>query len=124
MDPKDKRKLVRSLCYLDVHDQKTGEVIGNANDIHHEGIRLVSKAELPLFEELEINVKSPDRNDSIHLVVKGVWNQAHEEPVHYNTGCQIINTNPEITHAINELIKSLTTRKKNTYSPFEPTATA
>ena len=124
MEPKDKRKLVRSLCYLDVHDQRTGEVIGNANDIHQEGLRLVSKVELPLFEELAISVLSPDNNDSIHLVVKGVWNQAHEEPVHYNTGCQIINANPEIVHAINELIKSLTKRKKPIYSSFEPTASA
>ena len=103
----DKRQLKRSLCYLDVHEETTGKLIGNANDIHHEGLRLISKSEVPLFEELSICVKTPGTDTSIHLVIKGVWNQAHVEPVHYNTGCLIINPSPETIHAINELVKSL-----------------
>ena len=124
MGLEDKRQLKRSLCYFDVHEETTGKIIGNAYDIHHEGFGLISKSEVPLFEELSICVKTQGTDASIQLVIKGIWNRVHEEPVHYNTGCRIINPPPETIHAINELVKSLTKRTGRPVKFSAPVASA
>jgi hypothetical protein len=54
------------LCYLDVFDQKTGDLIGNANDISHQGLNLITKEELPLLNDLSIWVEDPRTMEGFH----------------------------------------------------------
>ena len=98
--PEDKRKHQRSLCYLKVIKEGTGEYIGHVDDIHHEGLSLVSEGEIPLHDNLSICVETLEEDVKISLVVKGVWNQKNEEPDHYITGCQIINPSSEAIDSI------------------------
>jgi hypothetical protein len=112
----DKRKLERSLCYLKAIKEDTGEHIGHVGDIHHEGLNLVSKNEIPLHDDLSICVETLVEEVIISLVVKGVWNQTNEEPKHYRTGCQIIDPSSEIVEAIYELVETL---KKGGRNPFK-----
>ena len=93
----DRRNLDRMLCYLDVFDQTTGDLIGNANDIHHEGLNLISKEELPLLNNLSIWVEDLRDNVRIPLVIEGVWNQMEKNPVYFSTGNLSNYVNSQIT---------------------------
>ena len=112
----DKRRQQRSLCYLNVIEEETGNHIGHVGDIHHEGLNLVSEDELSLHNNLSICVETLEEEIKISLVIKGVWNQMNEEPNHYKTGCQIINPSSETIDAIHKLIEAL---KKGGRNPFK-----
>ncbi len=102
----ERRKQKRSLCIIDVFDQTTGEIIGNAVDIHHEGLNLISKDKMPLLSDLSIYLEDPVNEITIPLIIKGVWNQVNKDPVYYNTGCQIVDPSPEIICSINDLLEN------------------
>ena len=77
----DKRRQQRSLCYLNVIEEETGNHIGHVGDIHHEGLNLVSEDELSLHNNLSICEETLEEEIKISLVIKGVWNQMNEEPI-------------------------------------------
>ncbi len=108
----DRRNLDRMLCYLDVFDQTTGDLIGNANDIHHEGLNLISKEELPLLNELSIWVEDPRDNVRIPLVIEGVWNQMEKNPVYYSTGCKVHISASVDSHTLNGFIEKIKNKVK------------
>ena len=116
----EKRKLKRSLCYLKAMEHETGDLIGHVGDIHHEGLNLVTKREVPLSSDLSIMVEEPESDQRISLVIKGVWNQRHDEPVHFRTGCQIINPSQETIDAINKLIELFQSGTKRRYYAIPP----
>ena len=103
----DKRNLERMLCYLDVFDQTTGDLIGNANDIHLQGLNLISKEELPLLENLSIWVEDPRDNVRIPLVIEGVWNQMEIDPVYYSTGCRVHMSASVDSRTLSEFIEKI-----------------
>ena len=67
----DKRRQQRSLCYLKVIEEETGDHIGHVGDIHHEGLNLVSEDELSLHNNLSICVETLEEEIKISLVIKG-----------------------------------------------------
>ncbi len=114
----NRRKLDRMLCYLDVFDQATGDLIGNANDIHHEGLNLITKEEFPLLNDLSIWVEDPRDNVRIPLVVEGVWNQMENDPVYYSTGCKVHISASVDSHTLKEFIEKI---KNNVKKKFKLT---
>jgi hypothetical protein len=118
----EKRKFERTLCYLKAIKDDTGEHIGHVGDIHHEGLNLVSKDEIPLNDDLSICLETLEEEVKIPLVVKGVWNQMHEEPKHYKTGCQVINPSSEAIDAIYNLVEALNKGGRNPFKYNEPMA--
>jgi len=102
---KERRKHKRSLCLIDVFNQRTSDLIGHVGDIHHEGLNLISKDKIPLFSDLSILLKDPVNKITIPLIIKGLWNRMNENPVYYNTGCQIDEPSPELLCSINDMLE-------------------
>lgn len=117
---KEKRKFKRSLCYLKATAHETGDLIGHVGDITHEGLNLVSKRELPLSSNLAIQVEEPESDQTISLIIKGIWNQRNDEPLHFRTGCQILSPSPETIEAINKLIELFHSGSKKRYYAIPP----
>jgi hypothetical protein len=114
----DKRKLERRICYLDAYEQATDDLIGNASNIHPEGLMLISKAEIPLFKDLSISLVVPGYEESkIQLVINGVWNREYKYPEldFFNTGCRLIEPTPEVISALNNLYVALGKGAKSPY---------
>jgi hypothetical protein len=104
----EKRRLKRSLCYLDVIEQTSGNFMGTATNIHHEGMMLVSMFQPALFLDVPIWVEDPNIKDKIPLVINGIWSQMNMHPVSYYTGCRIVDPSPEAICEINGLIEEIT----------------
>jgi hypothetical protein len=111
----ERRKLDRSLCYLDVIEPTTKQLIGHAGDISREGLNLVTKLEIPLSEDLLVNVGFPGNEASVSLVLRSIWSELNKDPVYYKTGCQIIEPSSETIHLLNELVGSLIKGVKRTF---------
>ena len=112
----ERRKLGRSLCYLDIIDPATGKLLGNANDINHGGLMLISKDEIPLQTDIPVCVDIPNNDVRIQLVINGVWNQINRNPDFYNTGCRIVSAS---TESINAIISFYETLKKSTRNAYK-----
>jgi hypothetical protein len=111
----DRRQLERKLCYLDVFDQATGDLIGNANDIHHGGLNLITKSELKLLKDLSIWIEDPRDNARIPLVIEGIWSKIEKDPVYYSTGCKIHITASVESYALNEFIEKINNNVKKKF---------
>jgi hypothetical protein len=117
----DRRELERMLCYIDVFDQASGDLIGSANDIHQAGLNLITKEELPLLNDLSIWIEYPGDNVRIPLVIEGVWNQMQKHPVYYSTGCKVQISASMNNHILNEFIvkiKNITKNKSKLFSSY------
>lgn len=120
----ERRKLERSLCYLDVIDEVTGKLVGNANDINLGGLMLISKDEIPLQTDIPVCVDIPNNDVRIQLVINGVWNQINRNPDFYNTGCRIVSASTESINAIIEFYETLKKRTRNAYKFIYHSASA
>ncbi len=107
---KEKRKIIRSIHYINVIEQTTGKLIGHTGDIHYSGMLLVSTLEIPLLVDIPVWLEIPGDEgfeNRVPLVISGIWNQMNISPVFYNTGCWIINPSHKVISAIEKLIKEL-----------------
>ncbi len=104
------RKLKRFILYLNVIEQATGKLLGYTGNIHHQGLMLVSKHEIPLITDIPVLVQIPGEEgieSEIPLIINGIWNQLNRNPHFYNTGCQVVDPSSEVIDAINELAKEM-----------------
>jgi hypothetical protein len=104
------RKLKRFILYLNIIERTSGKLLGYTGNIHHQGLMLVSKHEIPLIIDIPVLVQVPGEEgikSEIPLIINGIWNQMNMNPHFYNTGCQIVDPSSEVIDAIDELAKEM-----------------
>jgi hypothetical protein len=111
----ERRKIERSLCYLDVIEPTTRQLIGHAGDINCEGLNLITKSKIPLSEDLLICVEFPGNDTCVSLVLRSIWSELYQEPFFYKTGCQIIEPSSETIRLLNQLVGSLVKGVKRSF---------
>ncbi len=104
----ERREYKRLIRYLNVIEQTTGKLIGRIGDIHNTGLLLVSELEIPLLMDIHVWLEVPGEEgikNRVPLVINGTWNQMNRNPVFYNTGCWIVNPQPDAISAIENSLK-------------------
>ena len=104
----DKRKLKRFSVRLKVYENTTGKLLGYAEDLHTEGMKLMSKSQLPDRTELKIcfgTLNSEDDDKKIEVSAFKVWSSFTDtEPRHYYSGLHFISPSDETLDCIEDLI--------------------
>ena len=101
-----KRKIKRSLRYLNVKEPATGKLISHTGDVHNEGLMLVGESGIMLHMDTPILLEVPGEEGiktRIPLIINGIWAQVDEDPVLNKTGCRIVNPSPTAVCKIKEL---------------------
>lgn len=108
----EKRKFKRYSCRLKVYQQATNELLGYAEDIQLEGMRL--KSTLPIPEKVELNVylgvMPYDKNadQKISLSMYRVWSGFPDDDSQFHySGMHFVNPSEEALDGIQELIEFL-----------------
>ena len=101
----EKRKLRRYLIRLRVIDRSTGELLGFAENIHMEGMKIMSKSPIPPNQELMVWLERTDAHPRIPVSIFRVWNSfLDSDPVIYCAGVHFINPSHEALDGIRTLM--------------------
>ncbi len=102
----ERRKLNRFSVRLKVFEQNTGELLGYAEDLHTEGLKLMSKNKLPVNKEMNIWLDKDEEN--IPLTVYCVWTSFSDTvPVYYYSGMHFVDPTEEVLDSIQSLLDDL-----------------
>ena len=105
----ERRKLKRSIRYLNVKEPATGKLISHTGDVHYEGLMLVSESRIASRMNIPILLEVPGESGikyRIPLIINGIWAQMDKDPILYKTGCKIVNPPPVSLCKIKEVISS------------------
>ena len=107
----ERRKLKRFSVRLKVYSQETNEVIGYTNNLHTEGMMMMSMTPLPKGKEIKIwfGTNNGDKEqEKIFLTVYRVWSSFTEDvPRLYCSGLHYDNPSYEALDKIQGLIDDL-----------------
>jgi PilZ domain-containing protein len=107
----ENRKLERLILRIKVFDNDTGSFLGHTEDIHTEGMMLISEERVALDKDICLrleHVKDNFEKTTILLTANGVWSKtAHESEV-FNTGYRFVDTSHTQTIELNNLFQELT----------------
>ncbi|MFQ5659128.1 MAG: hypothetical protein ACE5GZ_01780 [Gammaproteobacteria bacterium] len=106
------RKLKRYTVRLKVFDQKTGKLLGYAENLHTEGMKLMSKDPIPEKKEIQIwfgsNPEDDDKEKRISLTVYRIWSSFTDAvPRFYYSGLHFVDPSIEIQDNIQALVNDL-----------------
>ncbi len=108
----ENRKLKRYSCRLKVFTQASGVLLGYAENLHTQGMKLKSQAPIPEKEELEIwfgASANDDKEKRIRLTAYRVWSSFNDTiPRFYFSGLHFVKPSEEALDSIEELIDELT----------------
>lgn len=103
----ENRKLTRYSVRLKVFTQGTGELIGYAEDLHTEGMKIKSKDPIPDKKEIQIWIRVPGKDEEenrIALTAYRVWSSFSDDvPRYYYSGLHFIDPSEEALDSIQEL---------------------
>jgi PilZ domain len=108
LEIKDKRRLKRFSVRLKVYSQQTDELMGYAENLHIQGMMIVSKQ--PIQENQELQVwfgasKDEKRLNRIFLTAYKVWNSfSDSEERLYYSGLHFVSPSEETLDMIQSLI--------------------
>lgn len=107
----ENRKLTRYSVRLKVFTQETGELLGYAEDLHTQGMKIKSKKPLPDKKEILLwfGVSGDDEEDK-RIVVKAyrVWSSFHDTiPRFYYAGLRFVDPSEEALDAIQSYLDEL-----------------
>ncbi len=107
----ENRKLQRYAVRLKVFTQETGELLGYAENLHIEGMKIKSKEPIPDKKEIQfwIEVSKEDEEERrISLTAYRIWSSFSDTvPRYYYSGLYFIDSSEETTDSIQELIYEL-----------------
>ncbi len=105
------RKLKRYSVRLKVFAQGTGKLLGYAENLHTEGMKIKSKEPIPDKKEIQIWIevsKEDEEERRISLTAYRIWSSFSDTvPRHYYSGLHFINPSEETSDSIQELINEL-----------------
>ena len=108
---KEKRRLKRFSVRLKVFSQQTDELLGYAENLHIEGMMIVSKKPIQDKQELQIwfgAAKEDKRLNRIFLSTYKVWSSfTDNENRYYYSGLHFVSPSEEILDKIQSLIDDL-----------------
>lgn len=108
----DKRKLNRYSFRLKVFTQGAGELLGNAEDLHIEGMKIKSKEPIPDKKEIQIWFGASGTNEEekrIALTACKVWSSFSDDaPRYWYSGLHFIDPTEEALDGIQKLIVEIT----------------
>lgn len=104
----ENRKNKRHRVRLKVIDQQTGELLGYAEDLHIEGMRLTSKKSFPANTEIIFWLVKDEETVKIPLTAFRVWSSFYDTvPVFYYSGFHFVNPTSESLDSIQDIIREL-----------------
>ncbi len=105
------RKLKRYSVRLKVFAQGTGKLLGYAENLHTEGMKIKSKEPIPDKKEIQIWIgvtKEDEEERQISLTAYRIWSSFSDTvPRHYYSGLHFIDPSEETSDSIQELIYKL-----------------
>ena len=107
---KEKRSRNRHAIPLAVYEQATGRLLGCADNIHLNGLMLVSKQAIPVKTEIPIllEIPSQDVKVRISLITFTAWTSVSDSrPTFYYTGFYFVSPSQEALAHIQTLIDEL-----------------
>jgi len=83
----------------------TGELLGFAENIHMEGMKIMSKLPIPANKELMVWLEKTDAHLRIPVSISRVWSSfLDSDPVIYYSGVHLINPTRETLDGLQALI--------------------
>ncbi len=104
----ENRKFKRHRVRLKVIDQQTGELLGYAEDLHIEGMRLISKKLFAPQTEINCWLVKDEETEKIPLTAFRVWSSFYDTvPVFYYSGFHFVNPTSAALDSIQDIIREL-----------------
>lgn len=83
------------LLYLDVLDRERNHLLGHLGDISDEGLMLLNRQALPLYQHIPARIKLPKdegfEQDFIDVEIETRWSAPDANPEFQCTGCRFLN---------------------------------
>lgn len=95
------------IYYLEVHDDETGELLGNLVDITTEGLKLVSKAPLQAKKLFKMRMNLPEGyfgEKELRFEAMSMWSSNDINPDFYDTGFNAPDLDSKVKNIILTLI--------------------
>jgi len=106
----ERRRLKRFIIELPVFNADRGDYLGHTENMHVEGMLLISKKHLPLHTEhtfrLEYMLKNHDLV-CLDIPTRVQWYERDEESGKFTTGVKFMNLEPKQVNLLNSLIDDL-----------------
>lgn len=108
----EKRRLKRFSVNLKVYSQTTDKLLGYAENLHTNGMMLVTQAAMPNKQEIKIwfgTSKEDKKQKKIFITAFVVWNSFNDtSPRLYYSGLHFVDPDVVTMHRIEELLKKET----------------
>ena len=94
----DKRKHDRLQLNLKVCERESGGVLGLTENIHCEGMKLISVKPFKDGETIQVVIELPGEGENKKLVLtaQSCWSAPDNEPLVYNVGFRFLYSSPEL----------------------------
>ena len=104
----ENRRFKRHTVRLKVFYEETGELLGYAEDLHIEGMRIASKNVIPNETEIRLCLATEDEQKQIPLRAYRIWSSFFDTvPVFYYSGLHFIDPTPKALDDIQAIIDEL-----------------
>ena len=117
LQAKEKRRLKRFSARLKVYNQLTDELMGYSENLHHEGMMIITREPIQKNQELEIwfgTTKEDKRLNRIFVTAYKVWESFTENGERfYYSGLHFVMPSEDTQDRIQDLLYSLEEEKIN-----------
>jgi len=106
----ENRRLRRFNIQIQVFDSKSKSIFAYTENLHTEGMMLISEKKIPLGKEFDlelVHIRDNDQMIVIPLHVLCVWNKPSDSLNMYNAGFEFIDLAPQQVRDIESLIEEL-----------------
>ena len=105
----EKRKHDRLQLNLKVYDRKSGGALGLTENIHYEGMKLISVKPFTDGEAVQIVIDLPGKGKTkkLALTAQCCWSAPNNEPSVYNVGFRFLYSSPELKSYYETLFDNL-----------------
>ena len=96
------------IYYLEVYNDKTGELLGHLVDITLKGMRLITKKEIMPDKNFRIGMMMPEeffKGEVLRIEARSMWSRKDLNPDFFAVGLKVYDLDQKTAELISKLIK-------------------